>query len=128
MKNPDFRKTDSGSEFLPHMRQHIEDAVKAAPDNKGPACAVPDAADQKDNENVAIGAESSLAVSAQRDVDIAGEKSAQRNMPSVPKFNNAPRFVGGEKVDCNLNIEHAADTTRHIAISAEVEVKLKGVE
>lgn len=128
MKNPDFRKTDSGSEFLPHMRQHIEDAVKAAPDNKSPACAVPDTTNQKDNEYVAIGAESSLTVSAQRDVDIAGKKSAQCNMPSVPKFNDTLRFVGGEKVDRNLNIEHTADTARHIAIAAEVEVELKGVE
>ena len=55
---------------------------------------MPDAANEKDQENIEIGAQRPLPAAAQREIDIGAEEPGQRDVPALPKIINRERLVG----------------------------------
>ena len=60
--------------------------MNESPCNKMPTCPMPQAADDKDDENVNILPQQAFAASAQRDIEIIRKPRGQGNMPSAPKL------------------------------------------
>ena len=101
--------------------------VKKSPQNKGPVGTMPQTAAQKYDHDVQVGSQDTSAAAAQRDVYVSGEEPCQCFVPAVPKFRNGQCFVGGIKINGQIDVHHGTDADGHIAVSAEVKINLDGV-
>ena len=113
---------------LPGAGDDVKDALGRSPGHKGPACAVPDAAQQEDEDEVRIHAGPSLPVSAERDVYILPKKAAQGDVPPSPEIDDVNRLIRGIEVHRNLHAEQPRQAAGHVAVAAEIEIKLNGVK
>ena len=68
-----------------------------------------------------------VTVAVKRNVDILGEETSQCFMPAIPEFRNGNCFVGGVKIDRQIDVHHFAKADSHIAITAEVKINLNGI-
>ena len=105
------------------MADHCR-AVQGAPYDERPTRAVPKAADQKNDEQVDVCAEQPFPVSAQGDVNVRHQPARQRDVPSAPKILNVAGFVRGIEVDGQANVQNQRRAHRHVAITAEIQIKL----
>ncbi len=48
-------------------------------------------------------------------------------MPSVPEVRDGIRFIGRVEVLRQIDIEHGADADCHVAVAAEIKVKLEHI-
>ena len=48
-------------------------------------------------------------------------------MPAFPKVYNSDRLIRRIEINCDVNIHHFADTGRHVTVTAEIKVDLKGI-
>ena len=106
---------------------HVEDAMHKPPDYELPAGAVPDAAYKEYDQAVDVGSVFSFSVPSKGNIQVSGEKPGQCDMPALPKFHDIGSFVGGIEVEGQLDAKHAGNTHRHIAVPAEIKIKLKCV-
>ena len=75
-------KRDAPADRQPHLPvqlsenslRHLKEAMKKPPQNKGPACSVPEAAHQVHDHNVHIGAKLSPPAASEREINIFPEK------------------------------------------------------
>ena len=74
------------------------------PDDEGIVGAVPEAAEQKDQEDIDLGSDLSPAVSAQGEIYVLSEESGQGDMPALPEIVNGERPVRGVEIDRQLHI------------------------
>lgn len=88
---------------------------------------MPEAAEEHDDHEIAVGSSGPLAVSAEGDVEVIAQPGRERNMPAAPEFGDAGGFIGRIEIFDELETEHEAQPDRHVGISREVEVNLKGV-
>ncbi len=89
---------------------------------------MPDAAAQKDNHDIEVSAQLPFSVSAQRNIEVAGKKTGQGDMPFVPELRDIRSLIGGKEVDGNLDTEHKAKAARHVAVAAKVQIYLERIE
>lgn len=102
-------------------------AMEYAPDDESPACAVPDAAYQKYYKNIDQRPFGAFSTSAQRDIEVLGKEAVERDVPAFPKLTKTLGTVWRVKVERQINIEHPSNADGHVAVTAEVEVKLNRV-
>ncbi len=68
-------------------------AMPCAPEHIGPVCAVPEAAEQHDEEQVQVGAKRALPVAAERNVEVVAQPGGEANMPALPELGDRLREV-----------------------------------
>ncbi len=102
-------------------------AVHAAPEDEGPAGAVPEAAEQHGHDEVHVGAAAALAVAAQRDVQVVAQPARQGDVPAAPEVLDGARRVRRVEVLGQLEAEQQRDADGDVAVGAEVAVDLHGV-
>ena len=69
-----------------------------APENEGPVCAVPEAAEEKDDQFIQTFAQSSAASAAQGDVQVIPKPGGKGYVPSAPEIRNADSNIGILKI------------------------------
>ncbi len=104
-----------------------ERTVDESPDDEVPARAVPKAAEEKDDQQVRVGARRPDAISAERDVQIVAEPSRERDMPPPPELGERTRRIGTIEILGQPESEEPAQADRHVRIAREVEVDLKRI-
>ena len=103
-------------------------AVVGAPDDERPGRAVPEAGQQEDDEQVAVGRGAAAPVAAERDVDVVAEPARERHVPAPPEVGDRLRAeYGPVEVLGKPEAEHPAEADRHVGVAGEVEVDLQRV-
>ena len=114
-----------------HMAQCMVDdqvgAMQHAPHDKGPVRAMPQAAQQHGQEQVAVALESAVAVAAQRDIQIVAQEARQRDVPAAPEVDDRGGFVGRIEIDRQDNAKHVGQAIGHVGIGRKIEIQLEGV-
>ena len=75
-----------------------EQTVPHAPENEGPACPVPEAAEEKDDQFIQTFAQSSAASAAQGDVQVIPKPGGKGYVSSAPEIRNADSNIGILKI------------------------------
>ena len=86
---------------------------------------MPDTGDRPHYEEVDNGSRQTLAASAHREIDVALEPVAERDVPAPPEFRNAVRHIRIVEVLWEVESHHLSETYRHIGVSAEIKVDLE---
>jgi hypothetical protein len=81
--------------------------MKAAPHRELPRRAVPEAAEEHDEEEVEVGSSVALAVAAQSEIQVVAQKTRQGHMPAPPEVNDIGGFIRRVEVERELDSEHA---------------------
>jgi hypothetical protein len=102
--------------------------VQSAPNDKIPGGAMPEAAEQHRQHQVAPGEPFRTAISTERDVEIVPQPGAERNVPASPEIGNVRREVGKIEVDRELVAQQARARYGHVGVSAEIAVDLHRVK
>ncbi len=117
-----------GRKTLPEgFRQCREDKIEpmqSAPDDVRPVGAVPQAADQKGEEQVERPARLGHPVASQRDVHVVAEPGGQGDVPAPPEFRDGTGEVGMVEVFHQLHTHHLRRPKCDIGIAGEVAVDL----
>src|SRR6185436_19037404 len=97
--------------------QHEEEAVIQSPRDEGPTRAVPQAAEEKHDDEIEVIARLRAAVAAERDVEVVAEPARQRDVPAPPEFLHRLRDVGMLKILEELKPEHLPEADRHVRVA-----------
>ena len=106
---------------------HKQNSIICAPHHKIPTGSVPNSGAKPHNGDVHQLAGNAFPVSAQGDIHIFPEPSAQGNVPSAPKFRDAFGNIRILEVLQKGKAKHFPQPNRHIGITGEVEIDLEGV-
>ena len=111
---------------LENGTHNLEYAVEGAPDDIGPVGTVPQAAGSAGHDDVQVFPHGSLAVAAQRNIDVIPEPAGQGDMPIAPELANVPAEKGGVEVIHQLHTQHFGSTHGNGGIAAKVAIDLDG--
>lgn len=101
-----------------------EYAVVETPENKVPACTVPNACAEPDEEKTAVFS----ALSENRDIEqIVAEERAEGNVPPLPEFGYVLTDERVVEVFVKVKSENASETDSDIGVSREVKEDLERV-
>ena len=106
--------------------QHQEEALIDAPDDERPRGAMPEAAEDHGQHQVAIDPESPAAVASQRDVKVIAQPLREADVPSAPEVLGAGREIGEVEVQRELEAQALGDPSGDVGIAGEVAVDLEG--
>ena len=101
--------------------------VHAAPGNEIETGTMPQAAEKHRDDEIDVLAHPTLAVAAQRDVDIVANPRREGDMPATPEIGNTLRAIRGVEIEGEAEAKQQGDADGHIAIAREVAIYLKGV-
>src|SRR6266478_4793106 len=87
---------------------------------------MPEAADQKSDEQIAIPLEAAGPVSPQRNVQIVAKPGGQGNMPALPELTDRLREVGRPEIPHQLEAHNVRSAKRDVRITREVAIDLNG--
>ena len=113
--------------LAPQPLRHLGQTVEHAPEDEGPACAVPDAADQIHQQDIQIGAALTLPAAPQRKVDVFPEEGRQGHVPALPELRHRQAAVGRIEVDGQTQPQQPGTAGGNVAVAGEIEVQLQGV-
>jgi len=117
----------AGNDAQPELVQGQRYAVQRSPKDEAHGRPVPQTAEQHGDEQVEIGADTPLAVAAQRDIEIIAQPRGERDVPPAPEFGDRGRFVGGVEVLRKAEAQQQGDADGHIRVTREVAIDLQGV-
>ena len=101
-----------------------EHAEIQTPDDKIPACAVPETRAEPHEEKPSV--LSSLA--EYRYIEqIVAEEASERDVPSLPEFGNIAAYKRVGKVFVEMEAENSSQTDSHIGIAAEIKVNIHSI-
>ena len=113
---------------LPPAMRREPDAVPGAPDQKGPAGAVPQAADHHGDHEIQIGEDLPAGAQAgQREIEIIAQPVGERNVPATPKVGNVLGGVRAIEVARERDAEQQRGADRDVGVAGEIVVKLERV-
>ncbi len=107
--------------------RHEVKAVQTAPDHERPARAVPQAAEQHRDEEIAVAEQEAATVSAERDVEVIAQEQRERDVPAPPEFDDGGRSIWRVEIHGQQDAEHARETNRHVGVAREIEVELERI-
>src|SRR5687767_707540 len=98
--------------------------VEQTPDNECPGGAVPEAADEHDDDEIDEGAGWAGAVAAERDVEVVAQESGERDMPAPPEIREADGGIRISEVvpEMKAHAERGADCAGGIAGKVEKDL------
>ena len=102
-------------------------AVDATPHHERPRRAVPQAADQHREHEVAVRVPPTAAVAAERDVEVVAQPARQRHVPAPPEVLQAQGDVRRVEVRREADAEEQRDADGDVGVAAEVGVDLERV-
>src|SRR5580704_17205253 len=102
--------------------QHQENSVAKSPYHKGPARAVPQAAEQEHRDEVEVVARGRNAVAAERNIDVVAEPGGERDVPAPPEIADGLGSVGKLEIFDKLEAEHFSHADGHVRIAGEIEI------
>ena len=102
------------------------EAVEPAPDHEPPRSAVPQAAEEHRDHQVAIGREAALPVPAERHVEVVAQPGRKRDVPRPPELRDVSREIRLVEVLEQLDAEQARGSAGDVAVAGEVAVDLEG--
>ena len=121
------RALDEARPAAPPALDDERGAVDPAPDDERPAGAVPEAADEHRQHEVAIREQRPAAVAAERDVEVVAEPARERHVPAPPEVRDRRRGVGRVEVLREREPEEERDPDRDVRVAEEVGVDLHRV-
>src|SRR6185437_8675889 len=92
-----------------------------------PACAMPEPAQEEHGEQIEPCARLTLAIAAERDIQIIPKPRRQRQVPAVPEFLDRRSDVWVIEVLEELETQHPAKADGHVGVTGEVEVDLQRI-
>ncbi|MPM30244.1 hypothetical protein SDC9_76792 [bioreactor metagenome] len=101
--------------------------MEQTPEEKRPARAVPEAADEKHQQDVAVGPQLSFSAAPQREVQALPQERGQRDVPALPKFPHAQGAIGRVEVHRQTDAQKPGRPRGNVAVAGEVEVQLQGI-
>ena len=107
-----------------HDQQH---AVVQAPQHERPTGAVPQAAQEEDQQQIEIDPRQRNAAAAQGNVDVIPQPRGKRYMPAPPEVLDRTGDIGVVEVLHELEAQHAAQSDRHVRVTGKVKVYLQRV-
>ena len=108
-----------------NLFQNQKHRIVQSPKQKCPVCAVPEAGECPDDENIQYLPGQAAAVAAEGDIEIITEPCAERHMPAPPEFRDALRDVRIIEVLQKLKAEHPPETDGHIRVAGKIKVELE---
>ena len=88
---------------------------------------MPEAGQQPDDHDVDDLSFQTMAVAAERNIDIVTEPVGQGHVPAPPEISDGAGNVRVIEVLKEIKAEHLAKTDCHIGIAAEVKIDLEGI-
>ena len=104
--------------------RRLTQTVQPAPDKVGPPCTVPQAADQKGEQQVAVFLRSGAAAAAQRDINIIPQPAGEADMPPRPDILDRIRKEGLAEVFGQRQTQHLTDAENNVRIAGEIRIEL----
>lgn len=101
-------------------------AVHGAPGDESPAGAMPEAADEHGDHEIAGGGAEAAATAAEGDVKVVAEPAGEADVPAAPEVLGGGGEVGVPEVVHQIEAEPASESLGDGAVAAEVAVDLKG--
>src|SRR6185437_11780125 len=98
--------------------------MQSAPDDEGPACAMPQAADDEHDHDVDRPADGSDAVAAQRNVEVIAKPGGKGNVPSAPELGHRSRGIRAIEVGHEPNAQHSGGSYRDVGVTRKVAIDL----
>ena len=104
-----------------------KETVIEAPEDEGPTRPMPEAAEEKDEEQIQECPDCSLSAAAERDVEVVAEPARQGDMPSPPEFADRAGDIRVVEVFREMKTKESAYANGHVRIAGEIKVDLQGV-
>ncbi len=101
--------------------------MEGAPHQECPASPVPEAADQEDDQNVAVRPGRSPAAAAQGKIQALPQEGGQGDVPPLPELRHRGAAVGGVEVHRQADAEEPGHTGGDVAVAGEIKVQLEGI-
>ena len=121
----DFR-FDPDAEIFQQTMHDQQQAVIGAPGDEMPGGAVPQAAQQHGDHQVAISLERPLAIAAKRDVEVVAQPGGEADVPAAPEITGIGREVGHAEVDRKIDAHQVGKPARDIGVARKIAVNLQG--
>src|SRR5690606_9761591 len=102
------------------------EAMRRAPEHKGPGRTVPQPAQHHGGEKIEIAPRLSPSVAAKRDIKIIAQEARQGHVPAPPEIDDAHRLIRRMKIERQFYAEDARGADRHVRIAGEIEIELEG--
>src|SRR5690606_6911763 len=102
-------------------------AMPGAPQQEGPVSTVPKPAKQHGQQQIAIGLNRAVAVTAQGDVQVIAQPGGKADVPPTPELGDALADIGLVEVLVKTEPHHQPQANGHVRIPGKVEVQLRGV-
>ena len=97
------------------------------PGDERPVGAMPEPAQEHDQNEIDVGSSLPLAVTTQGNVKIVAQECAQRDVPAPPEVGDALGLVGRVEILQELKTEHPSQADGHVGVTGEIEVNLERV-
>ena len=112
--------------FRPAMRSQTQQrAVIAAPDHEVPTRAVPQAAQQHGQHQIAIGLQRAVPVAAQRNVEIVAQPAGERHVPAMPEIGDAEGQIRAAEIHREMEAEQHRHADGHVGVAGKIEEDLQ---
>ena len=102
--------------------------MEESPGEEGPVGAVPETAEQEDDEGVAYDFGLADAAAAEGDIDVVAEPGGEGDVPAAPELGDVAAEVGHVEVAPQADTEEFGAADGDVAIAGEVAVDLEGKE
>lgn len=99
--------------------------VVGAPGDECPVRAVPEPADEEDDQRVAEHHPFRTPAAAQRDVDVVAEPRGERDVPAAPEFGDVAREIGVVEIAHEAEPEQPRDADGDVRVAREIAVDLE---
>src|SRR2546422_4996008 len=109
------------------MIRRQSQTVQRAPDDERPRRAVPEAADQERQHQVAIKIDPALANAAERNEDVIEKPVGKRYVPAPPEIAQAQRSIRRVEIHRQLETQQQRRTNRNVRVTGKVAVDLQRV-
>ena len=98
-----------------------------SPEDEGPVCTVPDPGAEKDDHLIRDRSQLSLAVTAERDIEILLEPRGERNVPFSPEILDRHSAVRITEIFAEREAKQMPDADGHITVPAEIVIDLQRI-
>ena len=123
-------QSQEGHRLIPEglygLPDDLIEAIDPAPDHKGRFRSVPQSADQKDDQLIAIFPGRSLSAASQGDIQIVLEPGGQGDMPSAPELAHRPGQIGSGEILHQPDPQNLCRAHGDDRVPVKIAVDLKG--
>ena len=101
--------------------------MEESPEDEGPADAVPEATEEKDDDGVEVACTLPAGGVGEGEVDVVAEPVGEGDVPAAPEVGDVEGLVGAVEVVGDGEAEEEAEAHGDVGVAGEVEVDLERV-